>query len=131
MNVLVKELDGRFRAKLIDFCLSKSKISKNSKSNAGTPAYKCPEYGQEAPSGAVDMFSFGGILVYLFGEDHVHPFDDLDDDGVMRVMIPCHKHGKVLCAPNLETIDTNGNGNGNDRVYLSILLRCRRLRHIV
>ena len=105
MNVLLKEVDGRIVAKLTDFGLSKSKISKKSKSRAGTPAYKSPEYGQELVSGSVDVFAFGGVLVYLFGEDHVHPFDDLDDDGVSRMMIACHEHNKSLVVPELETIE--------------------------
>ena len=105
MNILVKEEDGRFVAKLTDFGLSKSKISKQSKSNAGTTAYQPPEHGQEELSGAADVFAFGGVLIYLFGEDHVHPFDDLDDGAIVRRMVACHAHGKPLVVPELETIE--------------------------
>ena len=104
MNVLLKQMDERIGAKLIDFGLSKSKISKTSKSKAGTPGYKPPEHGKEL-SGAVDVFAFGGVLVYLFGEEHVHPFDDLDDEGVQRMMIECHDQRKALDVPELESIE--------------------------
>ena len=105
MNILLKEGSGRLMAKVTDFGLSKSKISKQSKSNAGTAAYQPPEYGQEELSGAVDVFAFGGVLVYLFGEEHVHPFDDLDDGAVARRMLRCYEHEKPLVVPELETID--------------------------
>ena len=105
MNILLKEEDGPFVAKVTDFGLSKSKISKRSKNNAGTAAYQPPEHGEEELSGAVDVFAFGGVLIYLFGEDHVHPFDDLDDGAISRKMIRCYEHGKPLVVPELDTID--------------------------
>ena len=104
MNILVKEGDGRLMAKVADFGLSKSKISKHSKDNAGTTSYQPPEHGQEKLSGAVDVFAFGGVLVFMFGEEHVHPFDDLDDGEIARKMIRCYEHDKPLVVPELETI---------------------------
>ena len=107
MNILITETDGRFQAKLIDFGLSKSKISKSSKVKAGTPSYKPPENGLEPLSGAVDVFGFGGVLIYLFGEEHVHPFDDLDDDAISNRMMYCYKEKMPLNIPELETIEVD------------------------
>ena len=87
MNVLIKEVNGRFVAKLTDFGPSKSKISKHSKNKYGTAAYQPPEYGMQELNGAVDVFAFGGILIYLFSDDHVHPFSDLDDHAIVRNMV--------------------------------------------
>ena len=104
MNVLLKEVNGRFVAKLTDFGLSKSKISKQSKSTAGTLAYKPPESGEEELSGAVDVFAFGGVLIYLFGDSHVHPFENLTDDAIVKKMVRCYEHGKPLVVPELDDI---------------------------
>ena len=71
----------------------------------GTPSYKAPENGLEELSGAIDVFAFGGVLVYLFGEDHVHPFDDLDDDAIMKRMMYCYKEKVPLNVPELDTIE--------------------------
>ena len=105
MNILVSKDDRRVVAKLTDFGLSKSKISKSSKSNAGTTAYQPPEYGQEKLNGSVDIFAFGGVLVYLFGDEHVHPFDDLDDGAITRRMLHCYAQNIPLDVPELETIE--------------------------
>ena len=105
MNVLLKDVNGRVAAKLTDFGLSKSKISKSSKMKEGTPSYRAPELGEEELSGAVDVFAFGGVLIYLFGEDHVHPFDGLDADVISRKMIRCYDQQKALKVPELETIE--------------------------
>ena len=104
MNILLKECEGRIVAKLTDFGLSKTNISRHSGTKAGTPAYKCPEYGSDEVCDAVDMFSFGGVLVYLFGEEHAHPFEGKDDDEIHRMMVACHQHNVALNIPELETI---------------------------
>ena len=106
MNVLVKEVDGRFGAKLTDFGLSKSKMSKSSKASVGTPGYKAPDLVQGELSGAVDVFSFGGVLVYLFGEDHLHPFDEFDDYTVGLKMLDCQRNGEELRVPELQSIES-------------------------
>ena len=105
MNILLTEGDGRFVAKLTDFGLSKSKFSKKSKSDAGTPAYQPPEYGQEELDGSVDVFAFGGVLVYLFGDEHVHPFENLNDGAITRRMVHCYAQNVPLDVPELQTIE--------------------------
>ena len=107
MNVLLKEVDGRVVGKLTDFGLSKSKISKTSKSADGTTAYKPPEDGEEELSGAADVFAFGGVLIYLFGSDHVHPFEDLSDNAIVKRMIKAFQSGLDMNIPELETIEVD------------------------
>ena len=105
MNVLLEDVDGRVMAKLTDFGLSKSKISKSSKTKEGTPSCKAPEMGEEELCGAIDVFSFGGVLIYLFGEDHVHPFDGVDEVVLNRKFLRCYEKNEAPKIPGLDTID--------------------------
>ena len=104
MNVLLKEHQDRVVAKVTDFGLSKSKISKVSKDKAGTSSYKAPEVGEESLTGAVDIFSFGGVLVFLFGDRHVHPFSDLQDGDIERHMVRCYELKKDPRVPEIDSI---------------------------
>ena len=80
-------------------------MSKTSRIDAGVPAYKPPENGFEELSGAADIFAFGGVLVFLFGEQHVHPLNELNDNGISRRMIECYDKKSVLEVPELQTIE--------------------------
>ena len=66
--MLVTKTEERIAAKIADFGLSKSRLSRSSMSECGTSAYLPPEHGKEGEvlSGSVDVFAFGGILIYVF-----------------------------------------------------------------
>ena len=84
----MKEEDGRFAAKLADARLSGSEISGHIQDETWRKAYRPPERGHEELTGAEDVFAFGGVLVYLFGDDHVHPLHDLDDKALTwKIMV--------------------------------------------
>ncbi len=66
-NLLVTELDGRLRAKLIDFGIARVSGSTSTGATGGTPAYMSPEQG--TPGAAVDarsdVYSLGLVLFEL------------------------------------------------------------------
>ena len=81
----MRKQSGRFAANITDFGLSKSNLSKNSENKTGTPAYKSPEYGNADLTEAIDLFSFGGVLIFMFGAHHAHPLSDKDHTEIERM----------------------------------------------
>ena len=117
MNILICHRDGRLTAKITDFGLSKSALSKQSKSSGeGTAAYKAPE---EDVSSALDMFSFGGLLVFMFGEHHKHPFTGLGDHQINKRMIKFEMSNQDVEVPELEEV--------GDEYFQDCARKCFRL----
>ncbi|MEZ5439770.1 MAG: serine/threonine-protein kinase [Lysobacteraceae bacterium] len=77
-NLLVAELDGRPRAKLIDFGIAQGHGGEASGGSAGTPGYMSPE--QATPGATVDarsdIYALGVVLFELISGERHRPADE-------------------------------------------------------